>query len=124
MAGLLLAYHVISSLFMSREIMVWVPSKKKKIKLLLLVWLVPVFGLSMANKKGQLGLYEETNQTGSSESVGMGLLEIEAVFNPGAKHRIEAVQEHKVQVTKKNGQDEGDTDDSLLSALSKLDHNL
>jgi len=123
-AGLLMAYHVISASFMSREIMVWVPSKKRKFKLMLLVWLVPVFGLRLANKKAQLGLFEETHQPASAESMGMGLLEIEAVFNPGAKHRIEAVQQHKVQVSKKNGQDKGGADDRLPTTLSQPDKNL
>lgn len=99
-----MAYHVISNLFMSREILIWVPNKKRKIKLLLLVWLIPIFGLRLANKKTQLGLFEAKKQTGSGESMGMGLLELEAIFNPGAKHRIEAVQEHKVQVAKKSEQ--------------------
>lgn len=100
----MLAYHVVSSLFMSREIMVWVPDKKRKLKLLLLVWLVPILGLRLANKKAELGLFEAKKQSGSVESMGMGLLELEAIFNPGVKHRVEAVQQHKVQVAKKNGQ--------------------
>lgn len=102
---LLAIYHVISSLVMTREIMVWVPNKKRKLKLLLLVWLVPFFGLRLANKKAQLGLFEPSKEQASSSTVGASLLEIEAVFNPGVKHRVEAVQEHKVKVIKKNEQD-------------------
>ncbi len=99
-----LLIHILFASLLSREVLVWVPAWNRKLKLLLLIWLVPVKGLKWANKKAQLGWNEERRDTVGGSSVGMGLLEIDAVFNPGAKNRIEAIQEQKVTVVKKNGQ--------------------
>ena len=75
---------------------------------MLLVWLFPIFGLRLPNKKAKLGLYEQFQQNGSGDWVKMGLLELDVIFNPGAKNQIKDVQEHKVQVVKKNEQQDDD----------------
>ncbi len=113
----LLLIHILFASLLSREVLIWVPTWRRKIKLLLLIWLVPVKGLKWANQKAQLGWNEARRDAVGGSSVGMGLMEVDAVFNPGARNRIEAVQEHKVAVVKKNDQDH-DQPHSDLSDMS------
>ncbi len=117
--GGLLLLHTLFACLLSREVLIWVPDRKRKLKLLLLIWLIPVKGLKWANQKAQLGWNEERKETIGTSSVDMGLMLIDAIYNPGAKHRIEAIQVRRVKVAKKNGQNDEEDDESLPTILNK-----
>ncbi len=121
LGGLLLIHAIFASL-LSREVLIWVPGKTRKLKLLLLIWLVPVKGLKWANQKAQLGWNEERKETVGTTSTDMGLMLIDQIFNPGVRHRIEAIQKQNVSVAKKNDQDNEDVENlpqTLRSTQSK-----
>ena len=90
-------YHLTSCIYMSREILAWVPDNKRRIKLLLMLWFIPIFGINMTNIKGKLGLFQESRENGPPATSG-GILEIENALNPGAKYRVEVIAEQKAEV--------------------------
>ena len=90
----LLALSIVLLIFnslLSREIYYWIPSKKKQLMLLVLVWCVPVIGFLLANKIGNLEWFTKKKSQGGSAAISGGLLQADSVFNPAAKNTIEMV---------------------------------
>ena len=63
-----------------------------------MLWLIPMFGVVFIHRhklfKHMRG-YKEGN-TEEGNAISSGMLEIDSVFNPGARNVIEAVQQQKV----------------------------
>lgn len=95
---ILLVYHVTSGIYMTREILAWVPDKKRRFKLLMYLWLIPVVGINLANRKGRLGLFEESNDLPTSSSR-TALLGLEEILNPGVKNHIEAIEKQRTELS-------------------------
>lgn len=99
--GLLLVLAIFLLLFnslLSKEIYDWVPSTKKQILLYLLVWLVPIVGLILANKLGNLGWFRPRKSSGGNSAIAGGFMQADSIFNPGAKHTIEMIEEQKSEL--------------------------
>ncbi len=99
--GLLLFSFILLVFFnalITREIYNWVPSIKKQIGLYLLVWFLPVVGLLLANKLGNIGWFKKRSNSGSDSAVAGGRMEADSVLNPGAKHRIEMIEKQKSEI--------------------------
>ena len=83
---------------LSKEIYYWVPTTTHKILLWLLVWCVPVLGFFLANKLGKLEWFKTNKSSDGSSAISGGLLQADAVFNPGARNTIEMVEKQKAEV--------------------------
>ncbi|GAB1258387.1 hypothetical protein NBRC116494_28890 [Aurantivibrio plasticivorans] len=83
---------------MSKAIYDWVPSIKKQALLYALVWLIPIFGLFLANKFGNLGWFRTRKSTGGTSSIAGGFMQADSIFNPGAKHTIDMIEKQKAEI--------------------------
>lgn len=88
---------------MTKEIFTWVPLVRKQVAFLLLVWLLPVFGLLIVNRWGKMGWFAKKASQSGPAAVTQGFMEADAVFNPGMKHRIELVEKQKSELVEKTG---------------------
>ena len=93
---------------MSREIYNWIPTLRKKVSLWVLVWTVPVFGIFLANKLGNIGWFKGYKSQSGSSSVAGGFMEADSVFNPGVKNRIEMVEKQKSEIHHEHMQADGE----------------
>ncbi len=91
-------FLVFFNVLLSKEIYYWVPSIKKKICLYLLVWLIPIVGIFLANKLGNLGLFRNRKSGGGTSAISGGFMQADSIFNPGRKHTIEIVEKQKSEV--------------------------
>jgi len=86
--------HIFINAHISKEIHHWVPSVQKRLVLFLYVWFIPFIGVAIAYKT--LGLdwfkHNKKNVAAGESSISGALLEVDAIFNPGQKHVIEAKQ--------------------------------
>jgi len=79
----------------SKNIYEWVPSIKKQVELYLLVWFLPVIGLYLANKFGNLGWFSKRKSETGGSAISGGFMEMDSFFNPGVKHTIEVIEKQK-----------------------------
>jgi hypothetical protein len=88
--------HVFFGVLLSREAIVWPRlSLTKRSFLLLAIWFMPVVGAVIAYKTVKLDWFRKTTSNGS---VPAGILgEMDAAFNPGARHTMEARQEARIE---------------------------
>ena len=106
-AVLFLLLLIFFNCLISRDIYNWVPSTKRQIGLLSLVWSLPIVGFFIANILGKLGWFKKKKSQGGSSAVTGGFMEMDSVLNPGVRNQIEMVekrdseihQEHKVKNT-------------------------
>ena len=100
--SVLLIAWLAMNIILSREVANWIPlSVPKRILLIAFIWLVPVVGFLVAYKVVGLHRSRKSSGEGGGGSVGGGaLLGIDAIFNPGARHVIEAREEVRVEVQK------------------------
>jgi len=93
--------HFLVNAILTREVILWVPSLGKRSMLLVLVWCVPVVGAIIAYRSTACGWFRSRRDPSGQGGSGAGgvLLEMDAVFNPGKRHVIEARQEQKVEIT-------------------------
>jgi hypothetical protein len=68
--------------------------------LILLLWLLPFIGIIVVYKILDLGWFRKEYGDTSSSTISSGFLEMDAIFNPGSRHRIENRQEQKMEVRK------------------------
>ena len=92
--------YVFTNVILSKEILLWEPSKYKQLLLLLTVWLFPFVGAAMAYKHLNLEWFKDRKQKISSASTNLsaGLLEIDAIFNPGQRHVVEQKQKEHIEL--------------------------
>ncbi|MDO3385449.1 hypothetical protein QWI17_06300 [Gilvimarinus sp. SDUM040013] len=98
--GLLIIALIVLTVFnalISWDVYCWTPSFKKKIGLLLLVWLAPFIGFLLANKIGKLGWFKKPKKDRGTTSISGGFMEADSFFNPGMKHRMEIVEKQQAQ---------------------------
>lgn len=93
-------FHLIVSMIFSKIVFEREPSIKKRVLLIGLLWLVPVLGVLSVYKILDLGWFKNPDGSKGSGAVSIGLLEMDSVFNPGARHLIEAKQKERVEVQK------------------------
>ena len=105
--GILTLIHILFCISYSKDIYYWVPALKNKILMLLALWLIPIIGVVFIyrhKKFSHMRSYKEGN-TENDNAISSGMLEIDSVFNPGARHFIEAIKEQKTtsqEQTKRN----------------------
>lgn len=87
---------------LSKDIYEWTPSISKQVGLYLLVWFLPVIGFYLANKFGKLGWFTNRKTEIGGSIISGGLLEMDSVFNPGAKHTIEIFEKQKYEMHQEN----------------------
>lgn len=91
--------QLIFSVILSREVMTWPRlSFVKRSFLLLAIWLIPVVGAVIAYKAVKLDWFRKTTSGGSVPANIFG--EVDAAFNPGARHTMEVRQEVRVEQRK------------------------
>ena len=96
--GIILLVHILICFSYSKEIYYWVPALKNKVLMLTALWLIPVFGVTYIHNH-KLFKHMRSYKEGSADqgnAISSGMLEIDSVFNPGARNIIEAVQQQKV----------------------------
>jgi hypothetical protein len=96
--GVMLTLHVITCISYTKEIYYWVPSLKNKILMLLVLWLIPILGFIYIHRHKLLKHMRSYKEGSADEgnAISSGMLEIDSVFNPGARNHIEAVRQQKV----------------------------
>ena len=99
--GLLLGvFYVIVIAAFTKAIFQWEPIAGKRISLILLLWLLPFIGIIVVYRVLDLGWFRREHGHDSSSAIASGFLEMDAVFNPGSRHRVENSQEQKMEVRK------------------------
>jgi len=91
--------HILMNAHISKEIHQWVPSLQKRLVLFLCVWFIPFIGVAIAYKTLDLDWFKQKSKNSSSgqSSIGGAFLEVDAIFNPGQKHVIEAQQKEIIE---------------------------
>ncbi|WP_196137200.1 hypothetical protein [Aliikangiella sp. G2MR2-5] len=105
---------------LTKEILTWEPSPVKRTLLLLVVWLVPVVGAFFAYKYLDLSWFKKPTKKSSGEQnvVSGALLEIDAIFNPGQRHVIEARQKEQMELSE-DGQQHNSDREEIETILKK-----
>ena len=100
-SGVIVLIYVISSAKLSKEILKWEPSLVKRISLVLIVWLIPIVGGVVAFKHLGLDWFKKRSKksSGAQNVMSGSLLELDVMFNPGARHIIEARQKEHVELS-------------------------
>lgn len=96
---LLFLVHLYVNIRLSADIVGWVPDARKRNALLALVWLLPLVGALYVYRRLALSWF--TPESGGSDSqsvVGAGLLGLDAIFNPGARHIAEAHKKGEITI--------------------------
>ena len=97
-AAIFVFFHVVTSLILSRVIFEWEPGAGRRIILLTILWLVPIIGFLYVYSQFDLEWFGRPDRSKRSNSVSTGLLEMDAVFNPGSRHQIESRQQQATEV--------------------------
>ena len=98
MSAGLLFLMVLNSL-LSREVCHWIPQASEKVWLLLLIWLLPVIGILLVYRRVRPGWFGPEHQGDNSGSpVSSGLLALDAIFNPGSAHVLDARKRSEVTI--------------------------
>jgi hypothetical protein len=109
--ALLLILIVFNSLI-TRDLYNWVLPVKKRVVLILLVWLVPVLGFFVANQLGNLGWFKSRKPEGGNSSIASGIMLADSVFNPGRRHTIEIIEKQKSEIQHEHKQVDDDADNA------------
>jgi hypothetical protein len=119
-SGVIILFYVISSAKLSKEILKWEPSLVKRISLVLIVWLIPIVGGVVAYKHLGLDWFKKrSNKSNGAQNVISGaFLELDVMFNPGARYIIEARQKEHVELS-----EDGQLHNNALKNFSHLRKN-
>ena len=92
---------------LSWELLAWGPENwLGKLGLLALLWLVPLLGTVVIYRRLGLKWFKAKPGQGTGDVIGGGLVELDMMFNPGAKHLLDAKQPQQVEM-----QQDGEPDD-------------
>ncbi|WP_064435825.1 MULTISPECIES: hypothetical protein [Pseudoalteromonas] len=99
LGSIIAVFHILVNAHISKEIHQWVPSLQKRLVLFLCVWFIPVIGIAVAYKTLNLDWFKKKNKSTVSgqSSVSGAFLEVDAIFNPGKKHVVEAQQKEVIE---------------------------
>jgi len=97
---LILVLLIVVNSVLTKIIIEWEPTFKKRALMLILLWVIPFLGAAMIYKQLDVGWFKKEPGYKSGSAVSAGFLEIDAIFNPGSKHQVEAMQETKLEVRK------------------------
>lgn len=98
-AALLILSQLVLNILLSREIILWIPSPREKLLLILLLWLFPLLGVVVVWRKVRPDWFQrEPGEPGSKSSVSSGLLALDAIFNPGSAHVLDAQKRSEVTI--------------------------
>ena len=99
MGSVIVLLHIFINAHISKEIHHWVPSIQKRLFLFLCVWFIPFVGIAITYKTLDLDWFKQKSKNSSSgqSSIGGAFLEVDAIFNPGQKHVIEAQQKEVIE---------------------------
>lgn len=116
--------HILINAHLSKEIYQWEPSLPKRVTLLICVWFLPIIGVAIAYKSLDLSWFKHKNKNAASGQSTMGgaFLEVDAIFNPGQKHVMEAKQKETIE-KKENGEmyKKGEQDLNTLKSTNASD---
>jgi hypothetical protein len=87
----------IFNLMFTKVILNWEPKASKQGGFLLILWLLPLLGMIYIYRKFDLRWFKGKSDSKGSGTVGMGFMEMDAIFNPSARHQIEARKEEKIE---------------------------
>jgi hypothetical protein len=93
-------FNLLINVGFSKTLLEREPSLKKRAFLLAVLWLIPIVGVITVYKILDLGWFKNTEESADAGAVSAGLMEMDAIFNPGARHLIETKQEERVEVQK------------------------
>ncbi|WP_448564502.1 hypothetical protein [Thalassotalea ganghwensis] len=112
--------HLLINAHLSKEIYHWVPLLKQRLTLLLCLWLIPLIGIVFVYKYLDLAWFKPKSVRSSSEqqNVGSAFLEVDAIFNPGQKHVLEAQQKEIIEE-----KEDGSVYDNNKQDLTKINTN-
>lgn len=99
-AVLLVIFHIIVNAVFSKLIFEREPGLRARVGKLALLWFIPIIGVVIVYRVLNLGWFAKEPGYRNSSSVAMGLVEMDAIFNPGSRHVAEVKQEIKKQVQK------------------------
>lgn len=88
---------VMLNLIFSKVIFDWELGTGRRIRLLALLWLLPVVGIVLISRMLKLGWFREAENSGAANGASFGLLELDSVFNPGARHVLEEKQREQTE---------------------------
>jgi hypothetical protein len=95
--GLVLAFI---NAMLTKEVLMWIPSRRKQALLIVLVWVVPLIGAVIVYRSAELTWFQKSkDDPGGGSSVAGGLLGLDSFFNPGARHTLETMQAEHVEVS-------------------------
>jgi hypothetical protein len=97
---LILVLMIVVNAVLTKVIIEWEPTFKRRAWMLGLLWFVPFIGAATIYKVLDVGWFKKEPGHKSSGAVSAGFLEIDAIFNPGSKHQVEAIREVKLEVRK------------------------
>ncbi len=109
--GLLaLGLWLILNLRLSWEVIAWTPDAwRNKAGKLALLWLLPVLGFTVLYRRLSLDWFKSRPRE-THDVIGDGLLEIDAFFNPGARHLMHAKQSQQTEMQQDGEPDDRDFD--------------
>ncbi|HOY23730.1 MAG TPA: hypothetical protein PK002_11280 [Cellvibrio sp.] len=98
--------HVFFGALLTKEVLFWPRlSTIKRSFLLFSIWFIPVLGAVISYKAVKLDWFRKGSSRSSAS--GSALLDFDSVFNPGARHVIEARQEVRIE-QRKSGEPYGE----------------
>ena len=91
-----LAFHSFFGVLLSKEVLFWPKlSILKRTLMLFSIWFIPVIGAIYSYKVVKLNWFRKPSSHNSAS--GSSLLDLDSIFNPGAKYYIEAKQEGRIE---------------------------
>lgn len=99
LGAILLMVNTVLNIFLSRDIINWVPTIRERLVLFILLWLLPVFGFLLVYRKIGPGWFEkEIDEPGQGSSASTGLLALDAIFNPSSAHVLNAQKKSDITI--------------------------
>lgn len=118
--AIVIMLHFIINLVLSKEIIDWVPSLNKKLLLAGLLWCIPFAGAIFVYTRLGLRWFRPSKKSSAGgSSVSTGLLEIDAIFNPGTKYVIEARQKERTERKKEGEMHEVENSNIINTQIQK-----
>lgn len=94
--------HSIVALVFSKLIIYEEPQWNRRLVLFILLWLLPLVGAVFVFKALHLNWFRNEDGSNRTGGIAFSFLELDAVFNPGAKEVLEEQRRTKVE-TRKHG---------------------
>jgi hypothetical protein len=91
-----LLLHVVLNILLSVEIHNWIPATREKLVYYALLWLLPVVGIILVWRRVRPDWFR--HEPGNGKTLSSGLLAVDAIFNPGSAHVLEAQKRGEITI--------------------------